>query len=229
MQTSLLGIEAIFFDIDGTLSDSDDQIIEEIVRRMHFLHFLWKDSHLRKFARSSISLAMTFFNSTYHVVDSLGLDNFFAKAFPHKHAQNKDDFEKDFNLIDGVEKMIAILYRHYRLGIVSARSESGVLHFLQQFSLEKYFDVVVAAQTCYYTKPFPHPLLYAAEQVKVLPEKCLMVGDTIVDILAGKAAGMKTIGVLSGFGTLKELRRAAADFILISPAELVTLLNQNFG
>lgn len=226
---TLSGIEAIFFDIDGTLSDSDDQLIEEIVRRMRFLHFLWKDHILRKFARSSVSLGMAFFNSTFHIVDQLGLDNFIAKTFPHRHAQNRDDFEKDFSLIAGVENMVAILHARYKLGIVSARSEPGVLHFLKQFSLEKYFDVVVTAQTCYYTKPFPHPLLYAAEMVKVLPEKCLMVGDTIVDVLAGKAAGMKTIGVLSGFGTLKELRKAAADFIFASPVELISLLNQNLG
>lgn len=225
MEKILSGIEAIFFDIDGTLSDSDDQIIEEIVKRMRFLHFLWKDPLLRKFARGSVSLSMAFFNSAFHIVDSLGLDNFIAKTFPHRHVQNKDDFEKDINLITGVEKMIAILHARYRLGIVSARSEPGVLHFLKQFSLEKYFDVVVAAQTCYYTKPFPHPLLYAAEVVKVVPEKCLMVGDTMVDIVAGKAAGMKTIGVLCGFGTLKELRKAAADFILASPAELISLLD----
>lgn len=225
MEKILSGIGAIFFDIDGTLSDSDDQIIEEIVKRMRFLHFLWKDPLLRKFARGSVSLSMAFFNSAFHIVDSLGLDNFIAKTFPHRHVQNKDDFEKDINLITGVEKMIAILHARYRLGIVSARSEPGVLHFLKQFSLEKYFDVVVAAQTCYYTKPFPHPLLYAAEVVKVLPEKCLMVGDTMVDIVAGKAAGMKTIGVLCGFGTLKELRKAAADFILASPAELISLLD----
>jgi HAD superfamily hydrolase (TIGR01549 family) len=226
---TLSGIEAIFFDIDGTLSDSDDQIIEEIVRRMRFLHFLWKDPLLRKFARSTVSWSMTFFNSTYHIVDRLGLDNFIAKIFPHKHVQNKDDFEKDFSLISGVEKTVAMLHARYRLGIVSARSEAGVLYFLKKFSLEDYFDVIVSAQTCYYTKPFPHPLLFAAEMVKVLPEKCLMVGDTIVDILAGKAAGMKTIGVLCGFGTLKELRKAAADFILSSPVELVSLLNQNLG
>jgi phosphoglycolate phosphatase-like HAD superfamily hydrolase len=60
--------------------------------------------------------------------------------------------------------------------------------------------------------------------VKVLPEKCLMVGDTIVDILAGKAAGMRTIGVLCGFGTQKELNKAAADYILPSPVDLISLL-----
>jgi HAD superfamily hydrolase (TIGR01549 family) len=224
MKNTLSGIEAIFFDIDGTLSDSDDQIIEEIVKRIRFLHFLWNDHLLRKFARSSVSLAMAIFNGTYHIIDRLGLDNFVAKTFPRNNAQNRADFEKDHSLISGVEKMITIMHQRYKLGIVSARSEAGVLHFLKQFSLEDYFDVIVSARTCYYTKPFPHPLLFAAEMVKVLPEKCLMVGDTIVDILAGKAAGMRTIGVLCGFGTQKELNKAAADYILPSPVDLISLL-----
>lgn len=224
MEQSLAGIEAILFDIDGTLSDSDDQIIEQIMKHLRFLHFLWKDPVLQKFARNIVTLSMTFFNVTFHIIDQLGLDNFFVKLFPRGVLSEKKDSEKDFGLIEGVEKTIMMLYEHYKLGVVSARNEAGVSRFLHQFSLEHYFSVVVTAQTCYYTKPFPHPLLYAAEKLAVPPEKCLMVGDTIVDIMAGKAAGMKTVGLLSGFGTLKELRRAAADFILSSPADLLSLL-----
>lgn len=224
MKHVLEGIEAIFFDVDGTLSDSDDQIIEEIVRRLRFLDFVWKDKQRRSFARNSVSLTMTFFNSTYHLIDRLGIDDFVARLFHRKYLPAEDEIVSDFVLISGVEKMIKILRPRFKLGIISTRGETGVMRFLKQFSLEPYFDVIVHAQTCTYTKPFPHPLLYAAEKVQVPPEKCLMVGDTIVDILAGKAAGMKTAGVLCGFGKLKDLRKAAADLILASPAELTQLL-----
>jgi HAD superfamily hydrolase (TIGR01549 family) len=229
MQELLDEIEAIFFDIDGTLSDSDDQLVEQILKHMRFLLFLWKEPKLRAFARTLVSFAMSFFNAGFHIIDRLGLDNLFMRVFPRRRPPNRQEFEKDLRLIEGVEKMIKILSARYKLGIVSARSESGVMQFLKRFSLKRYFSVIVTAQTCYYTKPFPHPLIFAAEQVHVPPEKCLMVGDTIVDILAGKAAGMKTIGVLSGFGTFTELRKAAADFILSSPAELVSMLDQSFG
>ena len=56
-----------------------------------------------------------------------------------------------------------------------------------------------------------------------------MVGDTIVDILAGKAAGMRTVGVLCGFGTPKEFMRNPPDFILTSPADLISLLPKTSG
>ena len=53
---------------------------------------------------------------------------------------------------------------------------------------------------------------------------CLMVGDTAVDIRAGKAAGAQTAGVLCGFGEEKELRRAGAGLILSSTADLLNVV-----
>jgi len=51
-----------------------------------------------------------------------------------------------------------------------------------------------------------------------------MVGDTTADIIAGKSAGLKTVGVLCGFGERTELERAGADLILNSTADLADLL-----
>ena len=62
--------------------------------------------------------------------------------------------------------------------------------------MKKYFHVIVTSQTCKYTKPFPDPLLYAAKEMGIEPQYCLMVGDTTVDIKAAKLAGMKAVGVL---------------------------------
>jgi phosphoglycolate phosphatase-like HAD superfamily hydrolase len=56
------------------------------------------------------------------------------------------------------------------------------------------------------------------------PEHCPMIGDTTVDILAGKRAGAQTVGLLCGFGTEGELRRAGTDIILSNLRELHELL-----
>jgi phosphoglycolate phosphatase-like HAD superfamily hydrolase len=58
----------------------------------------------------------------------------------------------------------------------------------------------------------------------VPPSTCLMVGDTMVDILAGKKAGAQTVGVLCGFGDNRELKRAGADLILDNTSDLVGYL-----
>ena len=77
---------------------------------------------------------------------------------------------------------------------------------------------MATAQTCDHTKPYPDPILWAARQMNIPPENCLMIGDTTVDILAARAAGAQSVGVLCGFGEEDELRQAGADLILESTA-----------
>jgi N-acetyl-D-muramate 6-phosphate phosphatase len=98
------------------------------------------------------------------------------------------------------------------------------VHFLEHFDLMQYFKVVVTAHTCKLTKPNPDPVIFAAEQLGLKPENCVMIGDTIVDIYAGKSAGTQTIGVLCGFGTLPELKRVGANMILSTTPDLIKIL-----
>jgi phosphoglycolate phosphatase-like HAD superfamily hydrolase len=100
------------------------------------------------------------------------------------------------------------------------------MDFLNQFNLAPYFKCIATDQTCEHTKPFPDPIFWAAKEMGTPPDACLMVGDTTVDIRAGKAAGAQTVGVLCGFGEEGELRKYGADMILTSPAELVQVLEK---
>ena len=72
-------------------------------------------------------------------------------------------------------------------------------------------------------------MVWAARQMGLEPQECVMIGDTTVDIRAGKAAGAQTVGVLCGFGDEKELRRAGADLILPSTADLAQVLFGEHG
>ncbi len=73
---------------------------------------------------------------------------------------------------------------------------------------------MATARTTRHTKPYPDPILWAAEKMGIPPQACVMVGDTTVDIRAGKSAGAQTVGVLCGFGEENELKRLGADLIL---------------
>ena len=124
-------------------------------------------------------------------------------------------------------ELLDLLYARMPLSIVSARDEISTKRFVDSFQLGKYFQKVVTSQTCAHTKPYADPVLWAAEQMKVAPENCVMIGDTTVDILAGKAAGAQTIGVLCGFGTESELRRAGADLIVNTLHEITRYFRPN--
>jgi phosphoglycolate phosphatase-like HAD superfamily hydrolase len=122
--------------------------------------------------------------------------------------------------------MLDSLVKRYPLSVVSARDTRTTMDFLNQFDLVAYFKCIATDQTCEHTKPFADPILWAAREMGVLPEACLMVGDTSVDIRAGKAAGAQTVGVLCGFGEEGELREHNADMILSMTAELVQVLEE---
>jgi phosphoglycolate phosphatase-like HAD superfamily hydrolase len=110
------------------------------------------------------------------------------------------------------------------MSVVSARDEESTRMFLDQFGLTGFFKVIVTALTAEHTKPFPDPIIYAARAMGVTPENCLMIGDTTVDIRAGRAAGAQTVGVLCGFGEAPELHRKGADEVLPSTADLASVL-----
>ena len=82
----------------------------------------------------------------------------------------------------------------------------------------------MTSQTCHHTKPFPDPVIFAADSLGVSPKNCVMVGDTIVDIQSGKSARAQTVGVLCGFGTEKELKRVGADMIIPSTVNISDIL-----
>jgi phosphoglycolate phosphatase len=113
--------------------------------------------------------------------------------------------------------------------VVSAGRRPVVEAFLEQHEIRSYFLYIATAQTCRRTKPYPDPILWSAKKMGVRPENCLMIGDTTVDILAGKAAGTQTIGVLCGFGEQDELLRNGADLILKTTAELSKILLKQQG
>jgi phosphoglycolate phosphatase-like HAD superfamily hydrolase len=122
--------------------------------------------------------------------------------------------------------MLAHIQGLYPMAIVSARDERSTMRFLTQFDLTKYFDVIVTGLSAPHTKPYPDPILLAAQKMGVSPPECLMIGDTTVDMRAGKAAGTQTLGVLCGFGEEDELRQLGADLILKSTSELAILFGE---
>ena len=122
--------------------------------------------------------------------------------------------------------MLESLSKRYPLAVVSARDTLSTMEFLNQFDLAPYFKCIATDQTCEHTKPFADPILWAAREMDVAPEACLMVGDTTVDMRAGKAAGAQIVGVLCGFGEQDELREYGADMILSMTAELVQVLEE---
>jgi phosphoglycolate phosphatase-like HAD superfamily hydrolase len=218
-------IRALCFDVDGTLSNIDDQIVARLDRLLHPLRFLLPGKNARRAARRLVMASEDPVNFFLGLPDLVGADgpifaisDWVARAFPGR--------PRKYWIMPGVREMLADLSRRYPLAVVSARDRRTTGDFLEQFDLLPFFRCVAAAQTCRHTKPYPDPILWAAGQMGVGPQDCLMIGDTTVDIRAGRAAGAQTVGVLCGFGEQAELRRKGADMILNATSELTQVLEE---
>jgi HAD superfamily hydrolase (TIGR01509 family) len=223
MPLDLTRIRALCFDVDGTLSDTDDIFVELIAASLTPWKALWSSLDTRRAARRLVMLAEAPGNALLSLPDWLGLDqqvtsliNFAVHVLPPR--------QHHFRLVPGVREMLPQLGKQYPLSVVSARDERSTRFFLDQYQLTPHFTTVVTALTAEHTKPYPDPVLFAAERMGVPPAACLMIGDTTVDIRAGKAAGAQTVGVLCGFGAESELRYRGADLILETTAQVGEVL-----
>ena len=215
-------VQALLFDVDGTLADSDDQLIQRLVNLLKPARFIIPEPKARSLSRRLVMRLESPGNTLLGLADRLQIDNLIAKVLDQRARRRAP--HASYPVIPGVPQMLQNLSLRYPLAVVSARNALTTHAFLEHNALEPYFAVVVTSQTCPHTKPFPDPLLYAAHALSVPIQECLMIGDTVVDVRAARAAGAQSLSVLCGFGTEKELRAAGTQEILPSTADLANFL-----
>ncbi len=206
-------IRAWFFDLDGTLMDTDDQAVDSLANRLRFLG----SSSANRLARFFIMKSETPLNFALTVVDMLGLDTL---LFNLRKRLNRHQVKPTFRIIAGVKPMLEDLASRAALVVVSTRTQDDAEVFLKQHGLEELFTLVVSQETTKRLKPHPDPVVYAAKTLNLPPDACVMVGDTTVDVRSARRAGTWAVAVLCGFGEYAELHRAGAHVILQSTADL---------
>ena len=214
-------IQAVLFDLDGTLVDTDDMAVAKLVQRLKPIF----PQSAPRLARWLWMQAETPGNAIITLLDILHLDKFF---FELREKLQRQPVHYEFQLILGVTDMLTAVARHYPIALVTTRSRPHIEAFLAEFpELTSIFTTTIGAQDTRRLKPHPAPILLAAKRLQIPPTRCLMVGDTRMDILAARRAGAWSVGVLCGFGQRRELEWAGANAILNETAELVTLLQLN--
>jgi phosphoglycolate phosphatase-like HAD superfamily hydrolase len=223
MQLDISRIKALCFDVDGTLSDTDDHFKQIIERLLTPVKFFLPNQDPGPIARKLVMLSESPGNFLMGIPDKFGIDDELAAIgdFLYRQGHRKTG---GFLLIPGIRNTLEKLKNHYPMSIVSARGAISTNYFLNQFNLRPFFDFIVTAHTCEYTKPYPDPINWAARQMNIKPEEFLMIGDTTIDIRSAKAAGAQSVGVLCGFGQEEELHQSGADLILESTSLLADVL-----
>lgn len=219
-------IRALCFDVDGTLRDTDDQLVEQIGALLSPIDTLLPAPRARVFARRVVMKLENPGTFLQSLTDRLDLDHHLNRlADTLSQLRNERRIEPG-RIITGVPEMLAALHGRFPLAVVSARGQRSTQAFLAENDLSRFFQVIVTGQTCRHTKPYPDPVQFAARRMAVPVENCLMIGDTTVDIRAGRLAGAQTLGVLCGFGERDELEKAGADQIISLTPEILKIILQ---
>jgi len=211
-------VEGILLDLDGTIVDSKEayheaaktafktigqrmintKIVTQIPKRLELklpINDLLKEGDARKFLDAYLK--------TYYQVTPVK-----TKPLPR------------------ISETLRKLSKKAKLALITMRyvPKEKVCRELEKFGLAKYFQYIITALDTDDPKPSPEALIKCAKQLDIQMCKCVVVGDSIADIRAGKSAGAKTVGVLSGIFSRNELEKEKPDLILESVNQLPDFL-----
>jgi len=138
-------------------------------------------------------------------------------------ASEAGSVEKGVRAFPGIPALLASLGA-WRLGAITNKRHDTTLRALGLAHLEDRFAVVLGGDSVARKKPAPDPVIQAARQLGLDPAACAVVGDTEIDVRAGREAGAVTIGVTWGYGTRARLEEANVGYLVETPAALPPLL-----
>lgn len=211
-------VAAVFFDLDGTLVETDDETVARLVRGLAPFRPLLPRRDAQRAARRLADWINERFNSGLAVLDWLRLDEP-AQALARRLGLIRAGSAGHVLVpVAGTVELVQALYGQYLLGIVSTRTAAEVQVYLDQQGLAGCIAVVAGSDTTARIKPHPEPILWAASRLGVDPRQVVMVGDTATDVQAAHAAGSLAVGVLCGFDDRADLKQA--DLVLASTADL---------
>lgn len=214
-------IEAVLFDLDGTLIDSAPD--------------LGAAADKMRTDRGMPSLPL----ADYRPMAGAGARGMLGVAFglTPDHADFgalKEEFFTNYEAcmtartyaFDGVAELIArISGAGLKWGVVTNKSARFTLPLTRQMPLFASARTIISGDTTPHAKPHPAPLLEAARQLAVEPGRCVYVGDDERDIVAGRAAGMPTVAAAYGYlGATADTQGWKADATIVSPSALLNLL-----
>jgi HAD superfamily hydrolase (TIGR01509 family) len=214
-------VDAVMFDLDGTLIDSVPVYYE-------IIDIVFAELGVPAVSRETLLEAMDDGEFDWNCVLPENMKS--RKEELTEKARGIIDeiappmFHNQIKLIPGTDEILKkIAVTGIKIGLVTSTpaqrmavkmiplSNAGVAHLL---------EVIVTADDVRHKKPSAEPLVQCSQKLGVPLKKCVYVGDTRVDIRAGKAAGMKTVGVLTGFDDYDALINEMPDAIINSIAQL---------
>lgn len=213
-----MSIEAILFDLDGTLCDSVKAHVRAWLKAIEsFGHRISSEVIMRFIGRSTLDIARELVR--------LGYASSPEELFERKRIYFLTECVDLVEPMNGVYEVLSSLKEYnLKLGVVSSSHRDAVVKILTKLNLLRYFDVVICSDDVSRGKPDPEGYLLACQLLGVVPNHVIGVGDTVYDVLACKRAGMIAIGFCSGVSTFSQLVSAGADYVITDLREVLYIV-----
>jgi phosphoglycolate phosphatase len=214
-------VDAVLFDLDGTLVDSAPDLAGAAndLRATHGMPPL-AYAQLRPMvgagARGMVGVA---FGVKPGEPSFEPLRDAFLDRYAQRLLQTTQVFDRMHGVLQSLERI------GLRWGIVTNKAMRFTEPIVDGLQLRPRVAALVAGDTTPHTKPHPAPLLEAARQMGLAPQRCVYVGDDHRDVQAGRAAGMATLAAAWGYlGTGAAVHEWGADHVLAVPDDLLNWL-----
>ncbi|CCK79738.1 MULTISPECIES: DUF120 domain-containing protein [Desulfobacula] len=220
-----LSVDAVLFDLDGTLIDSIESyycIVEIILDKMGF-PAVPRQTILEAAKNDEFNWDLILPD-----VPDRSRQETAAQAWQMVQQIYPDTFLKNVRPFPDTGKVLRLLHdRNIKIGIATSTPQKNIsdkMKILDREGILNFVETVVSAGDVERKKPFPDALILCRDRLGVRSDRCVYVGDMVMDVVAGMAAGMKTIGVLTGFETYASLAQNNPDVIIESISDLPDVL-----
>ena len=208
-------INTLLFDLDGTLINTNELIIESF---LHTLHSYYPDQYKRDDVLPFIGPTLYDTFTSINPEKTEEMVKVYRKFNHEQHDTLVTEYETVFETIKTLKE------HGFKLGIVTTKIRDTVNMGLKLTKLGQFFDVVVTLDDVENAKPHPEPVLNALAQLDSKPEEAIMVGDNHHDVEAGKNAGTKTAGVSWSIKGREYISSYNPDYLLERMSDLLPIV-----
>ena len=213
---------AVFFDLDGTLVDTADDLAAPVnhMREARGLKPLPLEEYRPFASAGSRGLLHIGLGATTDDPDYPALRTEFLNRYEQEIAVHS-------RLFDGMPELLAWLEANgIRWGVISNKLEYLVRRLVQQLGLGHRLALAYGGDTAPRAKPWPDPLKMALQETGLTARQCVYIGDDLRDIQAAHAVDMPAVAAAYGYGNPNEIPQWKADHIVTSPQEFLAMLKR---
>jgi len=207
-------------DVDGTLVDSVPDLaycIDEMMQELDLQKL--GEAKVRHWVGNGIPKLVE--RALTGELEGRPIKEVFDIAYPIFLDLYEDNAAERSYLYDGVREGLDYLKSQgYQLGCVTNKSEQFTHPLLKALGIFNDFKIIISGDTLVKRKPDPMPLLYCAEHFNLKPEECLMLGDSVSDVKAARAAGFDIICMSYGYNHGNDIADENPDLVIDSMSQL---------